>query len=121
MSIDVEFDSRALVAAVESRACDDVLAWYSEDAEVCIVDTDRSVAPRWVVGKQDIRQWLDQLGWSSKAHRVTSVAVGDDGVSWTDHCRTARGSNFVYSSTAELFDGRIGRQTVTVVWEDLRY
>ena len=121
MSISVEDDLDQLTRSIESRDTAALLTRYREDAEICVVDSDTSLPPRVVVGRDEIREWFEQLGWSAMKHQVVKVDSGSGQLSWTDHCRTASGLNFVYQSAAELSGGLIRRQRVTVVWEDRRY
>jgi hypothetical protein len=120
MTIQVEVDLRTFVLAIEGRDGEYQRGLYSDDAEICLIGSDTAMPPQVLVGTTALTGWIKQMSSPALTHCVVDVSVAADRLSWTDHCRTAQGLNTLYQSTAELVDGQITKQHVTVIWEDCR-
>ena len=119
MSTDVQLDLQALVTAIEGQDHGDQLDLYAPDAELLVFDADTTLAPEVVTGADAISAWFHRPSRRCVVHRVKDAGLDGNVLSWTDHCRTYAGLNIVSQHAAELHAGRITRQRLTVVWEDL--
>ena len=119
MSTDVQLDLQALVTAIEGQDHGDQLDLYAPDARLSVFDADTTLAPEVLIGADAISAWFHRPSQRCAVHRVKDASLDGNLLSWTDHCRTYAGLNIVSQNAAELHNGRITRQSLTVVWEDL--
>jgi ketosteroid isomerase-like protein len=114
-----QIDFAALKRAVEERDADAQLALYADDAEVRLVDrvnTPRS--PRVLRGRQEIREWIEDVCARDMTHAVQTPVLGEDAVAFTEACRYPDGTNLLCATVAELDDGRIVRQVAIQAWDE---
>jgi hypothetical protein len=114
-----QIDFAALKRAVEERDAEAQLALYAEDAEVRLVDrvnTPRS--PRVLNGREEIRDWIEDLCARDMTHAVQTPVLGIDAVAFTEACRYPDGTNVLCATVAEVSDGRIVRQVAIQAWDE---
>jgi hypothetical protein len=114
-----QIDFAALKRAVEERDAEAQLALYAEDAEVRLVDrvnTPRS--PRVLNGREEIRDWIEDVCARDMTHAVQTPVLGSDAVAFTEACRYPDGTNVLCATVAELSDGRIVRQVAIQAWDE---
>jgi len=114
-----QIDFAALKRAVEERDAEAQLALYAEDAEVRLVDrvnTPRS--PRVLNGREEIRDWIEDLCARDMTHAVQTPVLGMDAVAFTEACRYPDGTNVLCATVAEVSDGRIVRQVAIQAWDE---
>lgn len=114
-----QIDFAALKRAVEERDSAAQLALYADDAEVRVVDrvnTPRS--PRVLRGREEIRDWIEDLCDRDMTHAVQTPVLGEDAVAFTEACRYPDGTNVLSATVAELSDGRIVRQVAIQAWDE---
>jgi hypothetical protein len=114
-----QFDFAALKRALEERDADAQLSLYAADAEVRLVDrihTPRS--PRELRGRDEIRDWIDDVCARDMTHQVQTPVVGDGALAFTEACRYPDGTNVLSATVLELSGGRIARQLAVQAWDE---
>ena len=114
-----QIDFAALKRAVEERDAEAQLALYADDAEVRLVDrvnTPRS--PRVLRGREEIRDWIEDICARDMTHAVQTPVLGEDAVAFTEECRYPDGTNVLCVTVAEVSDGRIVRQVGIQAWDE---
>ena len=114
-----QIDFAALKRAVEERDAEAQLALYADDAEVRLVDrvnTPRS--PRVLCGREEIRDWIDDVCARDMTHEVQTPVLAQDAVAFTEACRYPDGTNVLCATVLELSDGRIARQIAVQAWDE---
>jgi len=113
-------DFAALKRALQERDADAQLALYADDAEVRLVDrinTPRS--PRVLRGRDEIREWIEDICARDMTHEVQTPVLGDRSVAFTEACRYPDGTNVLCATVLELDGGRIVRQVAVQAWDEL--
>jgi ketosteroid isomerase-like protein len=114
-----QIDFAALKRAVEERDAEAQLALYADDAEVRLVDrvnTPRS--PRVLRGREEIRDWLEDICARDMTHVVQTPVLGEDALAFIEVCRYPDGTNVLCVTVAELSDRRIVRQVAIQAWDE---
>jgi ketosteroid isomerase-like protein len=114
------FDFAALKRGLEERDADAQLGLYDEHAEVRLVDrVNTPRTPHVLRGRDEIREWLEDVCSRDMTHSVQTPVVADDAVAFTEACRFPDGTNVLCATVVELADGRIVRQVVVQAWDEL--
>jgi ketosteroid isomerase-like protein len=114
-----QIDFAALKRAVEERDAEAQLALFAEDAEVRLVDrVNMPRSPRVLNGREEIRDWIEDVCARDMTHTVQTPVLGGDAVAFTEACRYPDGTNVLSATVAELSDGRIVRQVAIQAWDE---
>lgn len=107
-----------LTAAIESRDADAVLAWYSPDAVLTVLDRDHPpTAPAVYHGLDEIGAYYRDVCGRNIRHEVRDAVATESGFGFAQHCSYPDGTRVVCATVAFLSDGRIERQTAVQVWD----
>ncbi|MFF0541621.1 nuclear transport factor 2 family protein [Nocardia thailandica] len=113
------FDVEALRHGIEDRDPATLLALYSDDAEVRMVDhNDQPSHPRVLHGRTEIGAMFDDVCAREMTHRLESVLIDGDHVAFVESCRYPDGTRVLAHSMANLRDGRIVDQTSIQAWDE---
>jgi ketosteroid isomerase-like protein len=119
MTTQTTFDFAALKRAIEERDAAAQLALYADHAEVRLVDRGNTPgSPRVLRGRDQIRQWIEDVCEREMSHRVETTVLGEDGVAFTEACRYPDGTNVLCATVLELRDGHIARQVAVQAWDE---
>ena len=119
MSTQTSFDFAALKRAIEERDAAAQLALYADDAEVRLVDrTNTPASPRVLHGREEIRQWIEDVCGREMNHLIETPVVGADRVAFTEACRYPDGTNVLCATVLELNEERIARQVAVQAWDE---
>ena len=114
------FNLDTLIRAIEERDAAAQIPLYADDAEVQVIDPHHPPrAPMTLRGRRAIASWINDLCSLNMSHRVVDVVVGDTLVAFTEEGRYRDGARVLSTSTAVIEEGRIARQRVVLVWDDL--
>lgn len=120
MQTQTTFDFAALKRALEERDADAQVALYDEAAEVRLVDRINTPrAPRLLRGREEIREWIDDICARDMTHEVQTPVLADDAIAFTEACQYPDGTNVLCATVLELSDGRIVRQVAVQAWDEL--
>lgn len=112
-------DFEALRHAIERCDPDLILGFYSEEANLSIVNARvRRGSPFELCGKAEIAKHLRAAFGQETSHRVEGEVVGDDRVTFREECEYLDGDRVLLETTLEVRDGKIVGQ-VDVVATDV--
>jgi hypothetical protein len=113
-------DFKALRRAIERSDLDLVLGFYTEDAELGIVNAESQRSfPFELRGKAEVAKYLRAVFGQGASHRVEGVIVNEGRMSFREACEYPDGSRVLVDTMLEVRDGKIVRQ-VDVVARDAR-
>lgn len=115
---DKKLDFEALRLGIERCEPDLMLGFYSEDAELSIVNAPQGSTFE-LCGKAEIAKHLRAAFGPETSHRVEREVIGEERVTFWEACEYPDGSRVVVETTLELGYGKIIRQ-VDVVAKDAR-
>ena len=102
----------ALRLGIERCDPEIVLGFYSEDAELSIVNVGAPHAsPFELRGKAEIAKHLRAIFGQGASHRVEREVVGEDRVTFREACEYPDGGRVLVEATLEVRDAEIVRQT----------
>src|SRR5215211_7630940 len=102
-STTTRFDAEALRRGLAARDASAVLALYTDDAVIELVDARNTPsAPARIEGREAIRAHLEDVFGRDLTHELDLVAVDGDTLGYATRCRYADGTNVRCSSMAEL-------------------
>ena len=111
-------DISALTKAIENRDADGVVAWYTGDATLTVLDKDHPpAAPLVFTGAEAIGAYYRDVCGRNIQHEVRDVVSTAGGLAYTQHCRYPDGTGVVCATVAATRDGRIHSQTAIQVWD----
>ncbi len=111
-------DTRALQHAIETRDAAGVLAWYTDDAVVTLVDRDHPpAAPQVFTGSAEIGTYYTDICGRNIEHTVDGMVVDAAGLAYLQRCRYPDGAQVTCATVALLTGGRISRQTIVQAWD----
>ncbi len=109
----------ALKKAIEGRDGRTLTNFYSDDAEITIIDRNNPPShPRAVAGRKEIAAFWDDLCGRDMTHRVDIGPSENGRMAFTESCAYPDGTRVFCASTMELDHGRIRRQTVVQAWDE---
>jgi hypothetical protein len=112
-------DFGALRHAIERCDPDLILGFYSEEANLSIVNAGaQRSSPFELCGQAEIAKHLRAVFGQETSHRVEGEVVGDDRVTFREECEYLDGDRVMVETTLEVRDGKIVRQ-VDVVTTDV--
>jgi hypothetical protein len=101
-------DFGALRRAIEGCDPDLVLGFYSEEANLRIVNAQaQRSSPFELCGKAEIAKHLRAAFGQETSHRVEGEVVGDDRVTFREACEYPDGGRVLVETTLEVRDGKI--------------
>jgi ketosteroid isomerase-like protein len=113
------FDLPGFRRAIEERDGSAQLAMYAEDAEVTLVDRSATPsAPRVLHGREQIRDWIEDICGRDMTHSVTQAVQDRDGVAFTEACRYPDGTRVLCATLIETDDEQIVRQVAVQAWDE---
>ncbi|MFF7993041.1 nuclear transport factor 2 family protein [Kitasatospora xanthocidica] len=113
------FDTRALREGIERRDAEALLALYTEDAELRMVDRKTQPShPLVMHGLEEIGAMLGDIYGREMTHKLEQVVVQGDHVAFMESCRYPDGVRVLMASMADLRDGRIVDQTSIQAWDE---
>jgi hypothetical protein len=119
-ALDPGFSLDTLVRAIEARDAAAQIPLYAEHAEVQVIDPHHPPrAPMTLRGKRAIASWITDICSLNMSHRVVDLVEGGTLVAFTEEGRYRDGGKVLSTSTAVIEKGRITRQRVVLVWDDL--
>ncbi len=108
----------ALKRAIEGRDARTMSGFYSENAELHIVDRDNpSSRPNTIVGKDAITSFFNDVCGRDMTHKLEQGVADDRHIAFTQSCAYPDGTKVLCSTMIELKDGKIARQTVVQAWD----
>ncbi len=114
-----QIDFNNLRQAVEGRDVDRMLELYADDAELEIVNKDNPPGSRRRFhGKEQIRQYYEDVFSRDMTHRVEDEVVGENRVAFHDNCQYPDGTRVMGARSMELRDGKIQRELDIEVWDE---
>jgi len=106
-------DFGALRHAIEGCEPDLILGFYAEEANLNIVNAQRSI-PFELCGKAEIAKYLRAAFGQEASHRVEEEVVGEDRVTFREACEYPDGGRVVVETTLDVRAGKIIRQVDVV-------
>jgi hypothetical protein len=104
-------DFEALRHAIERCDPDLILGFYSEGANLSIVNAQaQRSSPFELCGKAEIAKHLRAVFGQQASHRVEGEIVGEDRVTFREACKYPDGARVLVETTLEVRDGKIIRQ-----------
>jgi hypothetical protein len=102
-----------------TRAAETQLSMYAPDATVTILDRiSQPSSPRVLHGRDEVREWLEDMFIRDMTHSVTH-SVGDDaGAAYALACRYPDGLQVACTTVMALESGQIKDQTIIQVWDE---
>jgi ketosteroid isomerase-like protein len=113
------FEAEALRRGIEERDAQALLALYTEDAEVHVVDrTSPPSSPRVLRGREAIGAFLDDICARDMTHALERFVVQGDTAAYLESCRYPDGTRVLCTAMLDLTDGRITRQVGVQAWDE---
>jgi hypothetical protein len=111
-------DFGALRRAIERCDPDLILGFYSEDADLSIVNAQaQRSSPFELCGKAEIAKHLRAAFGQETSHRVEGEVLGEDRITFREACEYPDGGRVLVETTLEVRDGKILRQEDVVTNE----
>jgi hypothetical protein len=108
-------DFEALRHAIERCDPDLILGFYSEEANLSIVNAQaQRSSPFELCGKAEIAKHLRAAFGQQASHRVEGEVVGEDRITFREVCKYPDGDRVLVETTLEVRDGKILRQADVV-------
>jgi hypothetical protein len=112
------FDVDALRAAFAARDAAALLALYSDDATIELIDAQHTPSdPRRLSGREQIGAHLMDVFSRDMTHEVDIVAASPDALGYSLRCTYAGGMKVACVANAELRDGLIVREVGVQAWD----
>ncbi|MFC9285049.1 nuclear transport factor 2 family protein [Streptomyces collinus] len=113
------FDTETLRRAVEGTTGNSLLALYSDDAEIRIIDRNSQPShPKILHGRGQIAAMLDDIYSRDMTHRLDRCVVQGDHAAFTETCQYGDGTRVLAESMISLRDGKITEQILIQAWDE---
>lgn len=113
------FDVAAFRRAAEARDAAALLAMYTDDAEILMVDHEAQPKhPHELHGRAEISAFLDDLCGREMTHKLDHFVVGDGRAAYMETCVYPDGTEVLMTSVLDLRDGRIAKQSGVQAWDE---
>ena len=113
-----QLDAVALTAAIISRDAQGVVAWYTDDAVVTVVNRDHPPSlPARFEGRSAVTTYFTEICGRHLEHEVHHLVQTPSGIAFTQDCRYSDGTRVLCATVAQLEEGRIRRQTIVQAWD----
>jgi hypothetical protein len=112
------FSPDAFRRAAEERDAAALLAMYTEDAEVVIVDHEAQPScPRVLHGRGEVATYLADLCGRDMTHKIDRFVFSGGGAAYLESCAYPDGTKVRCAAVLDLRDGRIARQSGVQAWD----
>jgi len=112
---DRDLDFEALRHAIEQCDLNLLLGFYTEDAQLSIVNAEaQRSSPFELCGKGEIAKHLRTVYGQGASHRIEGEVLGKDRVTFREACEYPDGGRLWVATTLEVHDGKITRQADVV-------
>lgn len=113
------FDFEVLRRAIEGRDAETLISFYAEDAEFLTVNRNSTPSSPYVMrGKEEIGEYLREVGSREMTHKVENAVVGEDRIAFLEACEYPEGTRVLGAETLEVRDGKIVRQVNVEAWDE---
>ena len=111
-------DFEAMRRAIEGSDYEALVSFYADDAELRVVNKNTTPSsPMVLQGKGEISEMLREVCGRAMTHHVEDEVVGEGRVSYNEACEYPDGVRVLGSTTLDLRDGLIVRQTNIEAWD----
>jgi hypothetical protein len=111
-------DLATLRRAIEQGEEVTLVGFYTDDAEMSIVDNTRPPSnPTTLTGKSAIAGYYHDLCGRAMTHSVEEALASDGGLAFTERCRYANGAQVFSANLLSLRDGKIQHHTLVQAWD----
>lgn len=118
MTTTTAFDLAALVAALEADDPARIAAVYADDAIVEVHNREHGPsAPLVLRGRDAVRALLEDVAARELEHRVQRAVADARTGALQVRCRYPDGATVTCSTTFDIQDGRIARETRLEIWD----
>lgn len=113
-----QFDLDALRMALEQRNVERITNFYTDDAEMEVVDRLHPPSnPLRLHGKQAITNYYEDICSRDVTHKIENELLGGSRAAFTEACQYKDGKRVLCTAFLDTRDGAIMRQTDVVVWD----
>jgi ketosteroid isomerase-like protein len=114
-----QFDTAAFRRAIEERDSAAVRSFYTDDAELVVVDRETQPSkPRVLRGSEAIGAYFDDVCGRDMTHKIDRIVLGDGGAAFLETCAYPDGTKVRCAAVLDLRDGRIVRQSGVQAWDE---
>lgn len=118
MTTATRFDLAAVVAAIEADDPARIVTAYAQDTVIEVQNRDHGPAdPLVISGREAVRALLDDVAGRQLEHRVQRAVTDGQTGALQVRCRYPEGTSVTCSSTFDVRDGQIVRETRLEVWD----
>jgi hypothetical protein len=104
--------------AIETRDSRSLKSFYANDAVLTIIDNDNPPSkPRTISGAREIGEFLDDVCSRDMTHKLEMGVNDGKRLAFVEGCKYGDGTRVIASSTAELGNKGIVRQTTVQAWD----
>ena len=112
-------DFEAMRCAIEGSDYEALVSFYADDAELRVVNKNTTPSSPMVLrGKAEISEMLRDVCGRAMTHHIEDEIVGEGRVSYNEACEYPDGLRVLGSTTIDLRDGMIVRQTNIEAWDE---
>lgn len=105
--------------AIEERNTEVLAGLYADNAELRVVDRNRTPSSPLVVrGKQAIADFLKHICERDMTHRVEQQVVGENRLAFLEACEYPDGCHVLCAAVMDLRGGKIVRQVNVQAWDE---
>lgn len=105
--------------ASEQRNAELLASLYADDAEVRVVDRNRTPSSPLVLrGKAAIAEFFKDICERDMTHRIEQQVVGENRLAFLEACKYPDGCHVLCAAVAELHQGKIVRQVCVQAWDE---
>ncbi|WP_225829739.1 nuclear transport factor 2 family protein [Streptomyces sp. NK08204] len=113
------FTTETLRRAIEGTTGNSLLALYTDDAEIRIVDHNAQPShPKVVHGRSEIAELLDDIYGRDMTHKLEQCVVQGDRAAYSESCQYGDGTRVLAESMVILRDGKIAEQLLIQAWDE---
>lgn len=119
MTAVASFDLASFTRALEERDSERLSGFYTDDAELVLVDRDNPPGtPRVLRGRRAIAGHHRDICSRDMTHRVTRELVSGPRAAVAEECRYPDGACVLGLAVLELADGRIASHLAVQAWDE---
>jgi ketosteroid isomerase-like protein len=118
MELAATYMTNRIQNAIESCDIDGLSHFYTEDAEIKIVDRDHPPSsPRTISGRSAIQDYFRDICSRDMIHHIDKEVLDGNNLAFTESCQYKDGTRVLANSVCELKDGRIAKETIVQAWD----
>lgn len=111
--------AEAMRRAIEARNAEVLSSLYADDAELRVVDRNRTPSSPLVLrGKQAIADFLKDICERDMTHRIEQEVIGENRLAFLEACEYPDGCHVLCAAVADLRGGKIVRQVNVQAWDE---